>query len=188
MFKLLVGLGNPSAEYQRTRHNAGFWFLDALVKAYGGTFRQEKKFLSEFCEINFKNQPLKLLKPQTFMNRSGAAVSLATKFYKIKPEEILVIHDELDFQPSQIKAKLGGGSAGHNGLKDIISALGTNNFYRLRIGIGRPKNEEVINFVLKEPSKADFLLIEEAINKGIKFLENVSLNGVEKAINELHRN
>ena len=187
MFKLIVGLGNPSAEYQKTRHNAGFWFLDELAKSYGGNFRQEKKFLAEFCEINLKGNPVKLLKPQTFMNRSGASVSLVAKFFKIKPEEILVIHDELDFLPSQIKAKLSGGSAGHNGLKDIISALGSNNFYRLRIGIGRPKNEEVINFVLKEPSKADLMLINEAITRGINFLESVYSVGIDKAINEFHK-
>ena len=134
--RMIVGLGNPGPEYELTRHNAGFWFVDNLNT--GDRWNRESKFSAQVAKMKIGGEDVLLVKPQTYMNRSGLAVGAIARFFKIKPEEILVVHDELDIQPGQAKLKRSGSTGGHNGLKDIVSALGTQNFWRLRLGIGHP--------------------------------------------------
>ena len=150
--QLIVGLGNPGAQYEDTRHNAGFWFVEQLARAYGGSLQPEKKFFGYAARITIGGQDVRLLTPSTFMNRSGQAVNAIATFYKIPPQAILVAHDELDHPPGIGRLKQGGGHGGHNGLRDIISSLGNNkDFCRLRIGIGHPGNSKaVVNYVLKK--------------------------------------
>lgn len=170
--RLIVGLGNPGPEYARTRHNAGFWFVDELAREAGGMFREEGKFKGEVCRIRIDGCDVWLLKPSTFMNASGQAVSALAQFYKIEPDEILVAHDELDIPPGCLKLKQGGGSAGHNGLKDIAAQLGTPNFWRLRIGTGHPRTlglaQQVFDFVLSSPSPEHLEAIRSMITEGLK--------------------
>ena len=135
---LIVGLGNPGGQYAETRHNAGFWFVDLLARKHGCVFRNESRFHGETCRIFQGSRECRLLKPATFMNRSGQAVSSLAAYFRIPPEQILIAHDELDLPPGTVRLKQGGGHAGHNGLRDIISALGGRDFWRLRIGIDRP--------------------------------------------------
>jgi len=152
MIKLIVGLGNPGRQYEKTRHNAGFLFLDTLADQLGCTWVNESKFQGIFTQGKIANTPVMLLKPDTFMNRSGQSVGKIARYYKLQPEEILVVHDELDFNPGIVKLKKDGGHAGHNGLRDIIAHLNSNQFYRLRIGIGRPAaGKFVAVFVLSSP-------------------------------------
>ena len=149
MIKLIVGLGNPGLQYQRTRHNAGFLFLDELVSAnFGERWQLNRQFFGDLSAFKCCDNQFIALKPATFMNKSGQAVAKVASFYKIKAEEVLVIHDELELSVGQVKMKLGGGHAGHNGLRDIIAQLGSATFYRLRIGIGRPLNGSVADYVL----------------------------------------
>jgi PTH1 family peptidyl-tRNA hydrolase len=160
MIKLIIGLGNPSQCYQNTRHNAGFLFLEQLALDNDGTWTQALKFQSELATCYINTQKIILLKPNTFMNRSGEAVGLLIRYYKLTVDDILVVHDELDFIPGVIKLKQGGGHAGHNGLRNIIAHLNSNDFYRLRIGIGRPPiGKNVADYVLSEPSKTEYKLI-----------------------------
>ena len=167
--KMIVGLGNPGSEYEQTRHNAGFWFIDELAWQYKATLKEEKKFFGSVARISISGSDLWLLKPSTFMNRSGQAVAALAQFYKIKPEEILVVHDELDIPCGRIKFKLGGGNGGHNGLKDIQARLGTPDFYRLRLGIDHPGDRNlVVGYVLNKPSPEHRQQIDEAINKSLK--------------------
>jgi len=142
--RLIVGLGNPGSEYQNTRHNAGFWFVDRLADEYREPFRLEKKFFGEICKVSITGQPCWLLKPMTYMNKSGQSLAAIASYYKIEPQNILVAHDELDHDAGSTRLKLGGGHAGHNGLRDIISAIGTKDFYRLRLGIGHPGNKKQV--------------------------------------------
>jgi len=168
MIKLIVGLGNPGDRYQKTRHNAGFWLLDQLAAGEGGRLAEDKKFQGEYGKITLAQQPLHLLKPLTFMNASGRAVSALAKFYDLVPEEILVVHDELDLPEGAVKLKYGGGHGGHNGLKDIQAKLGTPDFYRLRLGIGHPGERTlVIGHVLNKPSAAERELIDRSIEKAL---------------------
>jgi PTH1 family peptidyl-tRNA hydrolase len=161
MIKLIVGLGNPGLQYEKTRHNVGFLFLDDLVSELRCDWVRESKFQGLFAECVISNQKVMLLKPDTFMNRSGHAVGKVVRYYKLVPDEILVVHDELDFEVGVIRLKKGGGHAGHNGLRDIIAHLGSNEFYRLRVGIGRPKNNKMVaDFVLSSPSKNDWDLMK----------------------------
>ena len=180
--KLIVGLGNPGAEYELTRHNAGFWFVEQL----SSNFALEKGFKGHVAKL----PRAWLLKPTTFMNRSGQAVSALAQFYKIAPEEILVAHDELDLPPGAIKLKKGGGSGGHNGLKDIEAQLGTRDFWRLRIGIGHPRElgmqNEVIDFVLHRPSSDHLSLIEAAMKKGVDAMPLAFNSTMEAAMLQLH--
>ncbi len=165
MIKLIVGLGNPGRQYERTRHNVGFLFLDSLADELGCSWFNESKFQGVFDQGKIANAPVMLLKPDTFMNRSGQSVGKIARYYKLLPEEILVVHDELDFNPGIVKLKKDGGHAGHNGLRDIIAHLNSNQFYRLRIGIGRPAAGKVVaDFVLSNPSKNEFELLLEAFD------------------------
>lgn len=163
MIKLIVGLGNPGLQYQQTRHNAGFLFLDELVAAnYGSQWQNNRQFFGEISVFNYSGERVVAIKPITFMNKSGQAVAGIASFYKIKSDEILVVHDELELPVGHAKMKFGGGHAGHNGLRDIIAKIGSADFYRLRIGIGRPQVGSVADYVLSKPSledqgKIDFL-------------------------------
>ncbi len=185
--KLIVGLGNPGPEYDDTRHNAGFWLLDALAEQWQARWQDDKKFFGHSARSVQPEGEIRLLKPQTYMNRSGQSVQALAAFYKIKAQEILVIHDELDLAPGRIKFKLGGGNGGHNGLKDIQARLGTPDFYRLRLGIGHPgERSEVINYVLKKPRSEDRELIEQAIAKSIDTLLTILSGDIAAAQRVLH--
>lgn len=186
--KLIVGLANPGSEYASTRHNAGAWFIEQLAQRYNQSLKNETKFFGYTARINVNNQDIRLLIPTTYMNLSGKAVQAMATFYQIKPEEILVAHDELDLNPGNAKFKLGGGHGGHNGLKDIINKLGNNpNFYRLRIGIGHPGDKsKVVGFVLNKPSKSEQNLIDQAIDESVRCTEVLVNQGIEAAMNRLH--
>ncbi len=164
--RLLVGLGNPGADYAKTRHNAGFWFCERLAHELGVTLGHESRFHGVAGQSRAAN--LWLLLPQTFMNRSGQPVRALTQFYRIQPEEMLVVHDELDLPPGQMRLKFGGGLGGHNGLKDITAHLGTQDYWRLRIGIGHPGDKnEVANYVLKPPRKEEQTGIDAALDTAL---------------------
>ena len=185
--KLIVGLGNPTAEYEHTRHNAGFWFLDELAWQWKAAFKNEKKFFGDVARVARPEGDVWLLKPDTYMNLSGKAVQALANFYKIQPEEILVVHDELDIDCGAIRFKLGGGNGGHNGLKDIQAKLGTPQFYRLRLGIGHPGDKHwVVGFVLNKPSAAERELIDRAIAKSLRAMDDVMAGRQEDAVRYLH--
>ena len=185
--KLIVGLGNPGSQYTNTRHNAGFWFVDALCKKYGFDLKDNKKFYGEAANVDINNHSVWLLKPMTYMNHSGKALQSITQFYKIKPEEILVAYDELDLPPGTVKLKKGGGHGGHNGLRDIISLIGSNEFYRIRLGIGHPGHKsKVVSWVLNRASSDDEISINNAIDKSLAVLEDLLDGQLEKATRELH--
>jgi aminoacyl-tRNA hydrolase len=181
--KMIVGLGNIGAEYEHTRHNAGFWFVDELAWQMKAVFKNEKKFFGDVARVD----DLWLLKPDTYMNLSGKSVSALAQFYKIQPEEILVVHDELDIPCGQIRFKLGGGNGGHNGLKDIQAKLGTPNFYRLRLGIGHPGDRNlVVGFVLNKPPAAERQLIDDAIAKSLRAIPDILAGKKDEAVRFLH--
>ena len=184
--QIIAGLGNPGNEYERTRHNAGFWFIDQLISHYNLTLKSEAKFLGDVAKLNTPSGNVWLLKPTTFMNRSGQSIARLAQFYKIKPEQILVVHDELDLPPGTVKLKQGGGHGGHNGLRDSIAHLGKN-FYRLRLGIGHPGNkEQVVGFVLGKTPQSEKTLIESSIDKSIDSIELIMQGDMQKAMNQLH--
>lgn len=172
--RLIVGLGNPGAEYENTRHNVGFWFVDKIASEQKASWSEQKKFQALVTKITLKGRDVWLLKPQTFMNLSGQAVQAIQQYYKITPEETLVVHDELDLLPGTMKYKLGGGNAGHNGLKSIQTQCSTPNFHRLRIGIGHPRTfgwtQDVATFVLAAPSTEHKELIFSIIQQAQKLL------------------
>ncbi|MCK9201555.1 MAG: aminoacyl-tRNA hydrolase [Gallionella sp.] len=185
--RLIVGLGNPGREYENTRHNAGFWWLDEFARMHNLSFRSEAKFHGLAVRGQLHGHEVFLLKPQTFMNVSGRAVGALAQFYKIAPAEILVVHDELDLPPGSAKLKLGGGHGGHNGLKDIIAHLGTKDFWRLRLGIGHPgERSEVVNFVLNDPRREERGLIDEAMQRALDVAEMVVEGKAEAAMLKLH--
>jgi len=184
--KLFVGLGNPGEQYVETRHNVGFWWIDFIGQNHKLTLKNSKKYFGEFSKHNEDGEVF-FLKPSTFMNESGKSVQALAKFYKIEPEEILVIHDELDIQPGTAKLKLGGGHGGHNGLKSIQTSIGSNNFWRLRIGVGHPGDKsKVIGYVLNKPSKIEMRLIHESIINSYKVFSYIMLGQFEKAMLNLH--
>jgi PTH1 family peptidyl-tRNA hydrolase len=185
--KLIVGLGNPGREYEATRHNAGFWWLDELAREHGVSFKNESKFHGLAARANLHGHEVHLLKPQTFMNVSGRAVVALALFYKILPDQILVVHDELDLPPGSAKLKLGGGHGGHNGLKDIIAHLGSKEFWRLRVGVGHPgERSEVVNYVLNAPRKEEQGLIEEAMQRAQNVAPLIIEGKLEAAMLKLH--
>ena len=187
MIKLFVGLGNPGPEYQATRHNAGFWWIDALARELKVALLAEKAFHGMVARTTLDGQPLWLLKPQTFMNLSGRSVATLARFYKILPDEILVAHDELDIVPGQLKLKRGGSHAGHNGLRDIHDQLGTDDYWRLRLGIGHPGvKAEVINWVLKKPMADHLRIIEACIAESLKAVPLLVSGDMAKATMQLH--
>ena len=185
--KLIVGLGNPGGQYEQTRHNAGFWFVEEVARQFNVQFRPETKFLGEAARVQSNGLDVWLLKPMTFMNRSGQSIQAIAKFYKIAPEEILVVHDELDLDPGIAKLKTGGGHGGHNGLRDTIAALGTKEFKRLRLGIGHPGDRnQVVDYVLKASSKTDRALIDDAIYDATRVLPDLLNDDMARAMNQLH--
>ena len=164
--RLVVGLGNPGTEYSETRHNAGFWFCERLADQLGARFSHESRFHG--LVANARDAGIMLLMPQTFMNRSGQAIGALARFYRIEPAEILLVHDELDVPPGQLRLKFGGGLGGHNGLTDTSAHLNTNDYWRLRIGIGHPGDRnEVVNYVLKPARREEQTLIDEAIDRAL---------------------
>jgi PTH1 family peptidyl-tRNA hydrolase len=185
--RLIVGLGNPGREYETTRHNAGFWWVDELARLQNLSFRSEAKFHGLAARGQLHGHEVWLLKPQTFMNVSGRAVGALAQFYKIPPAEILVVHDELDLPPGVARLKIGGGHGGHNGLKDIIAHLGTKDFWRLRLGIGHPgERAEVVNYVLNDPRREERELIDEAMQHAQNVAHLVVEGKTEAAMLKLH--
>jgi len=166
--RLIVGLGNPGAEYAETRHNAGFWLCERLARELGASFSRESRYHGLVAKARVAGADVWLLQPQTFMNRSGQAVRALTQFYRIEPAEMLVLHDELDLPPGQMRLKFGGGLGGHNGLKDITAHLGTQDYWRLRIGIGHPGDrDEVVDYVLKPARKEERGEIDAALDRAL---------------------
>ena len=187
MIKLFVGLGNPGTEYEATRHNAGFWWVDALARVLKVSLQPERSYHGVAARANVHGQPVWLLEPQTFMNLSGKSVGALARFFKIAPEEILVVHDELDVVPGQAKLKFGGSHAGHNGLRDIHAQLGTGDYWRLRLGIGHPGvKSEVINWVLKKPLKEQRDAIDDTIARTLHAVPALLAGEMEKATLLIH--
>jgi peptidyl-tRNA hydrolase, PTH1 family len=184
--KLIVGLGNPGTEYARTRHNAGFQFLDELAARHGAVFRSEPRHRAEVARARIGDAELWLLKPMSYMNRSGDPVRSVASFYKVPLESILVAYDELDFPAGVVRLKLGGGAAGHNGLRDVIAHMG-DGFWRLRIGIGHPADRtQVLDYVLGRPDTADAVLIHEALAAAADAVPVLLAEGAQIAMNRLH--
>lgn len=182
--KLFVGLGNPGEKYTATRHNAGFWWVDLIAHQTGTVLNMDSKMYGIVGKLD---QNSWLLKPTTFMNASGKSVAAIANYYKILPEEILVIHDELDLTVGQAKLKFGGGHGGHNGLRDIHAALGTSDYWRLRLGIGHPGHKnEVVNYVLKSPTKDEKNAIDESIDNSSKVFDLLLKGELEQAMLKLH--
>jgi PTH1 family peptidyl-tRNA hydrolase len=189
MIRLIVGLGNPGAEYEATRHNAGFWWVDALAREWGATLVPERSYQALVARVNRPEAdgPVWLLEPMTFMNRSGFSVATLARFFKIEPKQLLVVHDELDLPPGQAKLKFGGSAAGHNGLKDIHGQLGTPDYWRLRLGVGHPGDRaEVVNWVLKKPSPDHREAIHKAIDQTLGAVKLMLAGDMDKALQKVH--
>jgi PTH1 family peptidyl-tRNA hydrolase len=187
MIKLFVGLGNPGPEYEGTRHNAGFWWVDALAAELKLTLTMDRSYFGLTARTNVEGNAVWLLEPQTFMNLSGKSVAALARFFKINPQEILVVHDELDIAAGEAKLKLGGSHAGHNGLRDIHTQLGTDAYWRLRLGIGHPGDKaEVVNWVLKKPSADNRIAIAQCIDRTLKALPALLSADMEKATMLIH--
>ena len=189
MIKLFVGLGNPGPEYEHTRHNAGFWWIDAVARELKLTLRDERAYFGEMARGNVAGQTVWLLKPQTFMNLSGKSISALARFYKIAPEEILVVHDELDLDPGHAKLKLGGSHAGHNGLRDTHQQLGTDQYWRLRLGIGHPGHrDDVVSWVLGKPQQAQREAIGDCVNRTVTAFSRLAEGDMPGATRIVHNN
>lgn len=187
MIKLFVGLGNPGPEYEATRHNAGFWWLDGLARDWKVSLQPDRSYHGLVARTTVGGQTVWLLAPQTFMNLSGKSVAALARFFKIAPEEILVVHDELDIVPGEVKLKFGGSHAGHNGLRDIHAQLGTGDYWRLRIGVGHPGvKAEVVNWVLKKPSPEHRTAIEAGIAHSLLAVPQLLSGEMEKATMAVH--
>ena len=191
MIRLLVGLGNPGPEYEGTRHNAGFWFIDELARELKATPVAERSYFGLVARVNRPlpnvEGPIWLLKPMTFMNLSGKSVGALARFFKIEPGEILVVHDELDLMPGHVKMKLGGSHAGHNGLKDIHAQLGSADYWRLRLGIGHPGvKAEVVDYVLRKPPKEQREAIDKSIEQALTALPLLLAGDMERALMKVH--
>lgn len=185
--RLIVGLGNPGREHERDRHNAGFWLAERLARRHGVVLREEPKFHGLAARLPFSGGDIWLLLPQTYMNLSGRAVGPLAHFFKMAAEEVLVLHDELDFLPGAAKLKLGGGVGGHNGLKDIAAALGTPGFWRLRLGIGHPGDRSLVSgYVLGAPPPAELTAIEQALDRCMDVFPLIEAGLMEAAMLKLH--
>jgi PTH1 family peptidyl-tRNA hydrolase len=188
--RLISGLGNIGAEHEDNRHNAGFWLVDRIARGQGAVFSKQSRFFGEVSRLSIGGESVHLIKPSTYMNRSGQAVAAVAQFYRIAPESILVVHDELDLAPGMVKLKQGGGHAGHNGLRDIIARLGSAAFWRLRLGIGHPRTlaleQDVADFVLHRPSRDDQSRIDQAIDQAIGGLDDWVTGRMEQAMKRLH--
>jgi PTH1 family peptidyl-tRNA hydrolase len=186
--RLVVGLGNPGREHAATRHNAGYWFADALAGKLGAAFNSEPKFHGQVAKVS---GGLRLLKPGTYMNLSGRSVSSLSRFFAMTPEDVLIVHDELDLLPGEAKMKFGGGIAGHNGLRDVAAQLGTPDFWRLRLGIGHPRDsaipqQDVADYVLAPPSRIDRAAIDDAIARSLDAWPAIAAGDFERAMLVLH--
>ena len=187
MIRLFVGLGNPGPEYEATRHNAGFWFIDAVAREWRATLAPERAYFGLMARTTRPDGPVWLLEPMTFMNLSGKSVAALARFFKIAPGEILVAHDELDLLPGQVKMKLGGSHAGHNGLKDIQTQLGSADFWRLRLGVGHPGvKAEVVNYVLRKPPADQEEAIDKCIAQSLSALDLMLAGDMERALMKVH--
>ena len=187
MIKLVVGLGNPGRQYEGTRHNVGFWFVDELAFRFRADWRMNKRCNAQIAQIKISENDVMLMKPLTFMNNSGASVSACVCYHQLCAENVLVVHDELDFLPGIVRFKKGGGHAGHNGLRDIVARLGVNNFLRLRIGIGRPMGRQLVaDFVLSSPNCDDRQVIRDAYEKILVKFDLLFENNLDRALSELH--
>lgn len=188
--RLIIGLGNPGPEYEATRHNAGFWLADQVADDMGATFALEKNFSAWVAKGRHNGEAVIIAKPITFMNRSGQSAGALMRFFKLVPEQVLVLHDELDLLPGQVKLKQGGGHAGHNGLRDIQSAFSSPAFWRLRVGIGHPRSfgfaQQVAAFVLHPPRKEDMPQIEDAIDRSRRIVPLLLDGEYQQAISRLH--
>jgi peptidyl-tRNA hydrolase, PTH1 family len=189
--RLIVGLGNVGADYERTRHNAGFWFVDEIAAKARVSFAHERKFQGDVARLRDASHELWLLKPTTYMNRSGQSVVALALYYKILPTQMLVVHDEVDLPPGTVKLKRGGGTAGHNGLKDIQAKLTTPDFWRLRLGVGHPRSlqltQEVADFVLHPPNREHSLAIDDAMGRALEIVPQLVEGQFERAMMRLHR-
>jgi PTH1 family peptidyl-tRNA hydrolase len=187
MIRLLVGLGNPGPEYEATRHNAGFWWVDAVARKLGTTLLPQRSYFGLAAKASTAQGAVWLLQPMTYMNLSGKSVAALARFFKIEPQEILVAHDELDLMPGQVKIKCGGGHAGHNGLRDIHAQLGSADYWRLRLGIGHPGvKAEVVDYVLRKPSAEHRELIEQTIARSVDALDLLLAGEMERAMMKVH--
>ncbi|HPW83455.1 MAG TPA: aminoacyl-tRNA hydrolase [Rhodoferax sp.] len=187
MIKLFVGLGNPGPEYEATRHNAGFWWIDALARQLKVSMAMDRSYYGLVARTVINGQTVWLLEPQTFMNLSGKSVAALARFFKIAPQEMLVVHDELDIAPGEAKLKLGGSHAGHNGLRDIHAQMGTDDYWRLRIGVGHPGvKSEVVNWVLKKPMLDHRIAIDQCIDRTLKALPHLMAGDMDKATMLIH--
>jgi len=187
MIRLFVGLGNPGPDYEQTRHNAGFWWIDALARLVNASLVMDKSYYGLAARTVHNGKNIWLLEPQTFMNLSGKSVAALANFFKISPQEILVAHDELDIAPGEAKLRLGGSHAGHNGLRDIHAQLGSDQYWRLRLGIGHPGNKaDVIHWVLKKPSLDHRIAIDQTIDRALKALPMLLDGDMEQATRLIH--
>ena len=195
MFKLIVGLGNPGTKHEKDRHNAGFWLLDEIARLHQGNWQDDPKFFGQISKIKLGSEDTYLLKPSTFMNRSGQAVAALSRLHKINPDSMLIVHDELDLKPGVARLKWAGGLGGHNGLKDISAHMNTNDYWRLRLGIGHPRDSEegkrnldVADYVLKKPRLEEQIDIERAMSCFLKVMPLIAKNDMSAATMELHSN
>ena len=185
--RLIVGLGNPTARYEKTRHNAGFWFVERVADSLRAPLREETRFSGLLGRYDGGGKPLFLLKPSTYMNRSGQSVAAVANFYKIPPSAVLVVHDELDLPPGSVRLKQGGGHGGHNGLRDLIAQLGSPDFHRLRFGIGHPgERSAVVNYVLDPPTREDMALMDAAMQRALAELSVLLRGDFSAAMNRLN--
>jgi len=187
MIKLWVGLGNPGPQYEDTRHNAGFWFTDGLARLWKTTLQFDRNYYGLVARVSIQGENVWLLQPHTFMNLSGKSVSALARFFKIEPDQILVVHDELDLPPGQAKLKFGGSHAGHNGLRDIHAQLGTGDYWRLRLGIGHPGDKaEVVHWVLKKPILDQRIAIDQCIDRALTAVPALLAGDMNKAMLQIH--
>ncbi|MGB1309642.1 MAG: aminoacyl-tRNA hydrolase [Leucothrix sp.] len=186
VIKLIAGLGNPGVKYDKTRHNAGFWFVDEVARRFSGIFKLESKFSGECCKVSIAGNTVWLIKPTTFMNRSGLSVKQLSSFFKIPAEHILIAHDELDIAPGTLRLKSGGGHGGHNGLRDLHAQIGKD-YWRLRVGIGHPgAANKVADYVLSRPSAADEVEIYNSVDRAADEIERIVQGDMQKVMNTLH--
>ena len=184
--QLIVGLGNPGRQYEKTRHNAGFWFVDELARRYSANFKLESRFSGNVSKVNIEGHTVWLLKPTTFMNKSGLAARQLASFYKIPVENILIAHDELDLSPGTVRLKSAGGHGGHNGLRDLHAHL-SKEYWRLRLGVGHPGDRnKVVDYVLSQASKNDAIEISRAIDNAADYIQLILAGEMQKAMNQLH--
>ena len=183
---VIAGLGNPEDKYERTLHNAGFWFVDELARRYHGSFRYEKKFDADICKVSLNGSDVWLIKPQSYMNLSGQPVRGMLDYYRLRPAEMLVAHDEIDLEPGTVRLKLGGGHGGHNGMRDVIRHCGAE-FMRLRLGVGHPGHKDkVTGYVLKKASTDTEIALERNIDEAIAVMPTLVEDGLNAAMKELH--